>query len=60
MFKRDPILKGWDLEIDKDSKKYKEMKAMFMEFEREFQLQKKELPYLKSNFPFHTFTSNLI
>ena len=41
MYKRDPILKGWDLEIDKDSKNYIEMKAMLMEFKREYQLQQK-------------------
>ncbi len=43
MFKRDPLLKGWDLEPDKNSKNYKEMKAMLDEFEKEYQLQQKQL-----------------
>ena len=40
MFKKDPILKGWDLEPDKTSKNYIEMKEMLKEFEREFQKTK--------------------
>ena len=36
MFKRDQILKGWNLDLDKDSRNYKENKALLQEFEKEF------------------------
>jgi len=40
MFKRDPILKGWDLKLNKESQNYKEMKALLKEFEKEYTRQK--------------------
>jgi len=41
MFKKGPLLKGWDLEPGKNSENYLEMKAMLVEFEKDYQLQQK-------------------
>ena len=43
MYKPDPILKGFNLNISKTSKNYIEMKAMLEEFNKEY-LRKKRLP----------------
>ncbi len=40
MYKLDPILRDFNLDISKTSKNYLEMKAMLMEFEREYNLKK--------------------
>jgi len=50
MLKRDSLLKGWDLELDKDSENYKKMKALLQEFEKEYIRQKRQ-PKIYS-FPF--------
>ena len=50
MYKRDPILNGWTLEVDKESKKYKEIKVMLMEFEKEYQHQQKRSSIFKIKF----------
>ncbi len=42
MFTRDPLLNGWNLELDKNSKNYKEMKALLQEFEKEYIRKKKQ------------------
>jgi len=36
MFKKDPLLKGWDLEPDKNSENYKKMNTRLQEFEKEY------------------------
>ena len=50
MNKRDQILKEWNLEVDKESEKHKEMKVMLMEFEKEYQLQQKRSSIFKIKF----------
>ena len=41
MYKLDPILKDFSLEVPKTSEKYIEMKAMMEKFEKKDQLQQK-------------------
>ena len=54
MLKRDSLLKGWDLELDKDSENYKKMKALLQEFEKEY-IRQKQQPKIYS-FPFIQYT----
>ena len=32
MFKKGQLLKGWDMQLNKESQNYKEMKALLMKF----------------------------